>query len=90
MLALDGRLKPHGTLQNARSVCSRPLTGSREVLVTGPSTEQDPEWSPGGQMVVFWSDRDGNAELYIATSDGSEVVRLTDDPGVDRNPTWSP
>lgn len=62
--------------------------GSGEVLAADPSDEQDPDWSPDGQMFVFWSDRDGDAELYVAAADGSGVTRLTDHSGVDRNPAW--
>jgi TolB protein len=36
------------------------------------------------------SERDGNQEVYVMNADGSGVTRLTDDPGVDGNPTWSP
>jgi TolB protein len=41
-------------------------------------------------MFVFWSDRDGNPELYVGAADGSGITRLTDHPGVDRNPAWGP
>jgi len=34
--------------------------------------------------------RDGNTEIYVMNSDGSSVTRLTDDPGVDFSPAWSP
>jgi TolB protein len=49
-----------------------------------------PAWSPDGSRVAFWSTRDGNPELYVANSDGSNVRRLTMDPGIDESPTWSP
>jgi len=28
-------------------------------------------------------------EVYIMAADGSDVVRLTHDPGADSNPTWA-
>ncbi|UCC83486.1 MAG: PD40 domain-containing protein [Gemmatimonadota bacterium] len=40
--------------------------------------------------VAFHSSRDGNAEIYIMNVDGSDPVRLTDDPAKDAHPTWSP
>lgn len=40
-------------------------------------------------MIVFVSDRDGNDEIYSMLADGSEVQRLTNDPGKDVNPCWS-
>jgi Tol biopolymer transport system component len=40
--------------------------------------------------IVFVSDRDGNPEIYSMLSDGSNVKRLTSDPGKDVSPCWSP
>lgn len=41
--------------------------------------------------IAFTSDRDGAADdIYTMDSDGSNVVRLTDDPAEDANPVWSP
>jgi Tol biopolymer transport system component/PKD repeat protein len=42
-----------------------------------------------GKM-VFISNRDGNYEIYVMNSDGSEQTRLTDNPTVDQEPSWSP
>jgi eukaryotic-like serine/threonine-protein kinase len=32
----------------------------------------------------------GNEDVYLMRPDGSETIRLMDDPPKDRNPTWSP
>jgi hypothetical protein len=40
--------------------------------------------------IAFDSDRDGNVEIYAASSDGSGVTRLTDRAGDDLAPAWSP
>ena len=34
--------------------------------------------------------RSGNEDIYLMRPDGSETIRLMDDPPKDRNPTWSP
>ena len=34
--------------------------------------------------------RDGNPEIYVMNANGTEMVRLTNDPGKDGFPTWSP
>ena len=46
--------------------------------------------APTRPKIVFTTTRDGNAEIYVMNTDGSEQVRLTDNPGVDSDPTWSP
>jgi hypothetical protein len=44
----------------------------------------------GQNMIVFESDREGESDLYrLDTSDGT-LERLTDSPGIDSQPTWSP
>ena len=49
-----------------------------------------PSWSPDGQQIVFVSGRDGNDEIYVMDSDGSNPRRLTDDIADDVSPSWSP
>lgn len=41
-------------------------------------------------QLAFTSDRDGNNEIYLMDSDGSNIIRLTDDPANDWAPAWSP
>jgi Tol biopolymer transport system component len=56
-------------------------------------------WSPDGTRIAFASDRDDlaggcgedcNLDVYVMDSDGSNLVRLTDDPAIDAFPEWSP
>jgi Tol biopolymer transport system component len=49
-----------------------------------------PEWSPDGTRIAFTSQRDGNEEIYVMNADGTDLVRLTNDPGIDTRPSWSP
>jgi len=49
-----------------------------------------PVLSPPPGKIVFTSTRDGNFEIYIMNSDGSNQTRLTDDPAFDFNPVLSP
>ncbi|MEP7306722.1 MAG: hypothetical protein ABJA98_14495 [Acidobacteriota bacterium] len=66
--------------------------GTLDEFPKAPNQKENfqPTWSPDGTRVAFWSTRDGNSELYIANRDGSNVRRLTDNPGIDESPTWSP
>ncbi len=40
--------------------------------------------------ITFDSDRDGNLEIYRMAPDGSDTVNLTNHPGDDFDPVWSP
>ena len=40
--------------------------------------------------VLFETNRDGNAEIYVMNPDGSQPINLTSDPDDDYNAVWSP
>ncbi len=63
--------------------------------------EGDFTLSPGGDSLVFVSDRTGNRDLYLVFSDDQDntgladarqlkLVQLTDDPADEHTPHWSP
>lgn len=54
------------------------------------SHEEYPAWSPNGKRIAYSSTFEGNQELYVADLDGSNRVRLTNDPAFDAHPAWSP
>ena len=54
------------------------------------SDGKQPARSPDGSMVAFSSRRDGNDEIYVMRSDGSEPENLTRHEARDRHPCWSP
>jgi len=57
-------------------------------LTIDPGNDGNPIWSPGGQHIVFTSNRSGTANLYVANSDGTgTVTRLTDSPNTQQ--AWS-
>ncbi len=51
-----------------------------------------PVWSPDGQHIAFVSwGRDGNTEIYVIDSDGSNETRLTyNEEASNTAPAWSP
>jgi len=59
-------------------------------LTTNSAGDFGPSWSPDGSKIAFWSDRDGNSEIYVMNADGSEQTRLTDNSASDQEPAWSP
>jgi len=66
--------------------------GSEKTIIDqiNGSDEGFPEWSPDGAQIAFTSLRDGNNEIYLMNADGSNPIRLTDQPGDDFAPSWSP
>jgi TolB protein len=56
----------------------------------GLSHQDWPAWAPDGRRFAFSSTHDGNQEIYTAAADGSDVVRVTQSPGIDAHPCWSP
>ena len=58
--------------------------------LTNRGSEFGPSWSPDGTRIVFTSFRDGNSEIYVMNTDGSDQARLTNDRSQDYEPSWSP
>jgi Tol biopolymer transport system component len=44
----------------------------------------------GNAQILFYSERDGNREVYVMADDGSELTKLAEDPADDSDPVWSP
>ena len=67
-------------------------TGLKTVVGDqGKLAHQDwPAWSPDGRRFAFSSTHEGNQEIYTASADGTDLVRLTQNPGLDTHPCWSP
>ena len=65
-------------------------TGTRANLSNHPANENRPTWSPDGQRLAFWSDRDGNLEIYVKDLQTGELVNVSQHAGTDSSPVWSP
>ncbi len=51
----------------------------RQITNTSGASERLPSWSPDGRWIAYFSDGDGEYELYITQSDGKgETRQLTD------------
>lgn len=53
-------------------------------------TKLPPLSGSGGGVIAFFSDRDGNDEIYVMNADGSDQRNLTHHPASDTDPAWSP
>jgi Tol biopolymer transport system component len=71
---------------NANGTNMRPLTTDNLM----PYENIHSAWSPDGSRIAFSSNRDGDYDIYVMNSDGSNVHRVMDSTGDDFSPAWSP
>ncbi|MEM8758579.1 MAG: peptidase S41, partial [Planctomycetota bacterium] len=64
----------------------------RQITDTSGAAERSPAWSPDGRWIAYFSDEDGEYELYLTQSDGKgETRQLTDgNETFFFSSTWSP
>ncbi len=67
-----------------------PQGGNRTVLTETTAYDGHQSWSPDGAEIAFYSNRDGNGEVYVMNSDGDNETNLTNHPARDDNPDWQP
>ncbi len=61
-----------------------------KVPLSGIGFVQPPVGDLSNTKIAFRSDRDGNNEIYVMDADGRNLIKLTNDPGSDGGPSWSP
>jgi tricorn protease len=55
-----------------------PAAGGLAVpLTAGPAHDSSPVWSPDGKLIAFASDRYGHYDVFVTSSQGGNVRRLT-------------
>jgi Tol biopolymer transport system component len=59
-------------------------------VTTGSRLWSNPDPSPDGQFVVYYSTVEPVGHLYVSRADGTGQRQLTGDPAFDRVPHWSP
>ena len=62
--------------------------GNQQKLTNQRGDDRSPSWSPDGERIVFTSDRDGNAEIYVMDADGGNPQNLTNNRHDDVSPAW--
>jgi TolB protein len=48
-----------------------------QSLAQSKVDSHDPVWSPDGNQIAFYSNRDGDFEIYVVNSDGSNLRQIT-------------
>jgi Tol biopolymer transport system component/serine/threonine protein kinase len=94
----DGRQLAYSAVQetqNIEMVRFNPDTGEvigpPQPITTGSRFWANPDPSPDGTQAVFYSQIAPEGHLYVGRADGSGSLRqLTEGPGIDRVPRWSP
>ncbi|HEX9649103.1 MAG TPA: hypothetical protein VGA21_00970 [Cyclobacteriaceae bacterium] len=61
-----------------------------QSLAQSKVDSHDPVWSPDGNQIAFYSNRDGDFEIYVVNSDGSNLRQITSNEFNDGSPTCSP
>jgi TolB protein len=64
--------------------------GILQELTKSEGSHKLPVYSPDGKRIAYETTRNGNIDIYVANTDGSNERRLTNHPDSDGTPTWSP
>ncbi len=65
------------------------LLSGRETRLY-PMVSFSSRWSPDGSMIAVSIEQAGNSDLYLLSSEGQLVRRLTDSPDIEVSPAWAP
>ena len=62
--------------------------GNEQRLTNDPFDDRHPSWSPDGERIAFWSDRDEDSGIYVMDADGGNLQNLSNNPHNDSGPAW--
>jgi serine/threonine-protein kinase len=81
-LVYDSNLRGNADIYKLRLDGGEPIP-----IVTGPTDEFGPQWSPDGREVAFF----GAADVFVVSAEGGAAARLTNRPGrFNGYPRWWP
>ncbi len=88
----DGRSVAYTSYRQGRaSLYILDIYGGKQTEVQNGGTNFGPTFSPDGKKLAFCSTlEEGNSEIYVANSDGTNIKRLTFNKAIDTAPSWSP
>ena len=84
-----------GMLDRSPNVGGPPASTAPSAMPSGPSPSSSgastsPDAATATGQIAYHASVDGNRDIYLANGDGTDVIRLTTDPGADMYPSWSP
>src|SRR5712692_4447518 len=82
-----GRFFALATVTLAVSYAELPTSASGSVA---PGSRVALVAPAGAGQIAFTSDRSGNSDIYLMNADGSAQTDISNDPGSDPPPAWSP
>ncbi len=65
-------------------------TNLKNITQTRVISEYEPRWSPDGENIAFYSNREQDFEIYKMDKDGKHLIQLTSNTFGDGDPSWSP
>ncbi|CAI7975539.1 eukaryotic-like serine/threonine-protein kinase [Frankia sp. Hr75.2] len=72
------------------TIPARPDSQPTPITNGQGNRDADPTFSPDGKRIAFSREVDGDLEIYQMNTDGSQVERVTAEPGRDQDPAYSP
>lgn len=89
--SVDGRKIAYTSYKNLTAgLYLLDLNEGKITEISSRGTNYAASFSLDGKKMAFCSTRDGNAEIYVASSDGTNIKRLTYNEAIDTAPSWSP
>jgi len=76
---------------HAEDLWKAPVDGGVALRLTiHDGQERFPKFSPDGRWIAFTGDYDGNTDVYVMSTDGGDIRRVTYHPGADTVIDWHP
>ncbi|MCP4726096.1 MAG: hypothetical protein GY863_13720 [bacterium] len=79
--------RPFTLLTTKHYIVIMDADGTNETVI---AEGLNPTWSPDGSKIAYTGIVDGNYDIMVCNSDGSDEVRLTEWEDADLDPAWSP
>jgi Tol biopolymer transport system component len=90
VFATEGVVDPLGRPTTSQIWIINVASGEKRLLYKGDAVQ--PQWSPHGSRIAFWSvtGQGGQRDIWTISTGGGQPIQLTTSPAVDWDPVWSP